>query len=92
MVHGNLFEIPGKILNKTMKNGKPNPRFTTAVNEAKEQRIKLKELVGNFQVFSKARIAREYTPERVAALLAAAQRNLQAMRGPSIRPAWMPEE
>ena len=39
MIHGNLFEKPDRIANKLMKNGKPNPRFTTAVNEARDAKM-----------------------------------------------------
>lgn len=91
MPKANLFEHADKIRNKITNLGRRNPRFVTAVNEAKNRRMWLKDLAGDFTVFSKAKIKREYTDERVEALLAAAQKNLKNMTTPNMRQGWFDE-
>lgn len=90
MPHASLFEKPRKIKAKRTAKGHKNPRYVSALRAEKELKEFQDEL--DYTVFSKARIKREYTEERVSALLAKAQENLKNMTMLSIRPPWMPQE
>ncbi len=92
MIHGNLFERPDKIINKLTKMGLRNPRYVTAVREAANEKMKLKDLAGDYKILSKAQIKREYSQERIEDLLARARKNIKNMTDPGIRPGWMPTE
>lgn len=90
MPHVSLFEKPKKIKAKRTSTGSVNPRYVTAMRAEKERKQFRDEL--EYTTFSKARIAREYTAERIKALLTKAQANLRNITALSLRPPWMPEE
>jgi hypothetical protein len=85
-------EDPDLIRAKITSAGGRNPRYVTAVAEMKDAKARMKDLVGNYRHLSKAQIAREYTPEKVQSLLAAAQENLRRITAPVMRPGYMPED
>ena len=91
-MRANIYERAQNIKNKITKRGTPNPRFVKALREIKDQKMLMKDLVGQYHIFTKAQIAAEYTEARVERLVDAAQRNLRSMTAPSLRAWWMPEE
>jgi hypothetical protein len=82
-MRANLFEPPQTVKAKRTAKGCRNPRYVTAVREAKAAKARMRELAGNFTKWSRSKINREYTPARIQALLAAAQHNLKLMRAPA---------
>lgn len=89
MPHASLFEKPENIKAKRTSAGNRNSRYVTAVQaqrEAKRMRAELK-----YTVFSKARIKKEYPPEKVQDLLQRAAANLKNMTTPSMLSPWTPQ-
>ena len=92
MIYSNLFEKPSQVKAKRTKAGFANPRYVTAVRAALQARIDQDDLHGTYRQLSQAQIKREYTPEKVEALLAAGNENLARMKGPAGHPSLLSEE
>jgi len=91
MSYGMRQEKPEQVRRKWTASGAPSSRYMKAVNGQNNLQSFERERQTMYKKLSKAQIAREYTPGRVVALLAAAKQNLKALSGPARLESWMLE-
>lgn len=85
----NLFDSPRRIANKITSRGLENPRLIKARTQEKFNKALWKDLAGQFKVWTPKEIAKEYTLERIDALLTKGNYNLMTMRAPKVSPAFL---